>query len=143
MKTLALISFIMLAGCGKYTYENSADFNSSKELAPVLLSTDDSKKIRDICDTLSVKEQTISSLQGNSYAFTDTRKNCTDSGFNSIGETLVTLTNQNGVLKFVEGNGSTLYYFSEVETRSTGVMKQICDQTNFESPIKGTDGSLL
>lgn len=144
MKFITVLSLsILFSACGKYEYENSADFNSSKELSPVTLNSDDSKKLRDICDTLSQKEQTISSMAGNKYVFTDTRKNCTDSGFLPIGESNVTLTNQGGSIKFTEGVGNTLYYFPDVETRSEGVMKEICDQTNFESPIRGSDNSLL
>lgn len=144
MKTFLFLSLAVLAGCGKYELGNDADFDATLSVTPteIAVGTSQYNRIKEICDALAVKDVTLSSLVGQNFNFSQTSKKCEDQSFSAIADAQTTLVNQSGQIKFSEG--VNLAYFSEPETTTTGLIKEVCNRLNdLESPIKLDSVNLL
>jgi hypothetical protein len=130
MKVLLLLSIMILAACGKYDIAVDSKLGTLNSLAPQEIKAGSSQhsKIKKICDGLTEKTTTFSSLVNTDYVFAGTSKACatTSSTFSPLPDSVVKLVNQSGSFKFTEGVNQ--FFFSDPETSDEGVLSLICDK---------------
>lgn len=130
MKLVVLMSLFVFASCGKVEVAGSALIGSKKAIVPEQLNNTSVTRIRSICDALAAKESALNNNPNADYVFSGSTKGCNDNGFAPLPNTTVRLVDQ----KFLEG--ALPYYFSDVETPSSGVLSQICNSLSLGvSPI--------
>ena len=146
MKVLLLLSIMIFASCGKYDIPVDSKLGTLNSLKPqeIKAGSSEHSKIKKICDGLTEKTTTISSLVNTDYVFAETSKKCGETSFTNLPDSTVKLVNQSGSLKFTEGVNQ--FFFSDVETSDLGVLSVICDRIDTlvsPLPMGGSGNSLL
>ena len=144
MKFSTALMLLAILSCGKYTVSGDSSLSTFKSMAPVIVApgSRDFNDIQAICEAIQAKTTTIEALVSTAFSFTGTAKNCTDSSFSELPDSIVILTKELGSYKFSEGN--SLFYFSDVETSTEGILSQICAKLpNLASPISVDSNNLL
>lgn len=131
MKMIWLLGLTLVASCGKVTLPESETLGESysTDIKKIVMGSTEHQQITQICDAINTKSQTVSSLVNTNYVFGVTSKNCLDTGFGDLPDSNVTLVNQGGLYKFLEG--SNLFYFADVETDASGTLHAICEKIRF------------
>lgn len=123
MKILALISLLALISCGDAP-KSSDGLGKTINNQERTLSKDDRDRIEFICNALDSKEDILSVLLTNKYTFGYSEKSCGSSEAETK-DVVTSIERQGGDYVFEKNDGS-LFGFPDVETRSQGVMTQIC-----------------
>lgn len=128
MRILFILLLLVAVGCNKSNKNTKSNsLGKFTEFAPLEISPEDNNMISTICGALSNKEDTLSVLvnSGLEYSFNYAEKNCSDSAAGATKKIVTTIETQNSSYRFRSKDGSQ-FGFSEVETTTQGVMKDLC-----------------
>ncbi len=119
-----ILILALLVGCGKYK-TTSSRLGQIRSFAPQALSSDESARLSLICSSLDAKYASITASPSLTYTFSVASKSCEDAKLSVSRLAMVTIDNQSSsYVKFKEG--SATFVFPDVETRNSGIMKEIC-----------------
>lgn len=140
---LILPLFVLVACVGGETESTKDEVGVVRTYEPVVSSFGDQERLRAICQSLAVKESHLGILSSTNkeYKFSYGQKNCDDQTMPALKD-VVTTIKKSGTSFYFSPKTSEAFAFTDVETTTEGVMKEVCRFGGAaESPVRDTDAS--
>lgn len=125
MKHSLLPLALMIASCGKIDMGSTGALGTVRQLQTNNITTGEAVVFDQVCQALTKKGDKLSATLPNSLNFDVVEKNC-DGGNVFFGTQQVRVENTGSGFQFRRSDNNTLFVFPEVETSSSGFMKEIC-----------------
>jgi hypothetical protein len=127
MKFSILILLAFSVSCGRYdvTSGQSASIGEIKSLTVRSISASEQNTLSQMCSALSTKTATISSATGSTFTFGTSQTDCQGQSVGS-GDVATYIQNLGSSFVFKRRSDNSDFFFSNVETTSSGVLSEIC-----------------
>ena len=138
MMKLVFVALFVIAGCVGEETKTTTNGKEVRNYEPEPASDAVASRIQIICNALSYKQDRLGVLINTEYTFAYSEKGCSKSGKSSEAPKPVRVSIQRSNIDYVfkSINGET-FNFSEVETSTSGMMKEICSNiTGLMNPIQ-------
>ncbi|MCM2348448.1 MAG: hypothetical protein NDI69_00415 [Bacteriovoracaceae bacterium] len=136
MTKVLLLSLFILVSCNQDTkVVTTSQLGSIREFLQVPV---EGREFLDLCLKLGQKADRLPSLStaGVEYNFSYAQKNCNDSEMGAASDVTLTI-DQLGGSYFFKPTGNSNFGFTQIETPTEGVMKEICaNATALTSPLQ-------
>lgn len=138
MSKFLLLPLLALVACVSETKQTPDTVGDIKRFEPVMVTFEDNERIKAICHALSSKEDLLSVLvtTGTEYTFSYTQKGCNESETPTPKNVVATIQRPETAYIFKTKDNAP-FGFTDVETATRGVMKEICQNVgNLMSPMQ-------
>lgn len=130
MKFSLLIMTVLLASCGKYESDVTRNLiGESRSGDTLAVTTTDRNNISSICTALAQKASTLASAVGSTHLFATQQSDCDGVTLIDADLNVVVQTSGAGYI-FKKSSDGLDYIFPEVETNTTGLLANVCADTN-------------
>jgi hypothetical protein len=138
----SIFILLMLAACGKLPDELTDDTRVTRRYEPLTVTHEDQLRLRTICNALQHKADRLYYLIGSTYPFDYAEKNCgeTDLSQPQQLQVSITLDRSDYIFRTVSGQA---FPFPIIETPASGLMREMCDQSQLTNPRRLSSGGAL
>lgn len=139
----SLLGLSLLAlSCGKIDLSTSSSgIGTVKQLQTASISTGDHLVFDSICQALVQKGQKLSLSQPSGMTFDVVQKDC--DGNNVVFDSQVVRVENSSGYRFVNQTTNAAFVFPEVETSTSGIMKEICGGASSLPIISGSEAKTV
>lgn len=134
MLKLILLLFFLIS-CGRVDVKTESGVGQRVSTEPIVVDSFQMDIIKSVCDAISKKTESISSLVNTKVLFSYAKKECTSSSLGAPSDVITFLRLTALGPRLIDSSGA-FFYFSEVETSDEGSMAKICQKIKLGQELK-------